>query len=82
MADGINRKKFIAESAKHLAETETGNLLAFLADECKRYKAEIMPMYPTDEMDDCQEFDWAKSEFLDDLWDTIYQHFTDEKNGV
>lgn len=76
--NGIDRDKLIAESARHLAGTdENEKLLAFLADEHKRFNAEIVPLIPADELDDFQEYDEAKNEFLESLWDVIQQHFDD-----
>ena len=71
-----NRDKLIAESARHLA-TENGKLLAFLADEHKRYLAEIMPLHPGNVDISFYEYDAAKNEFLESLWDAISQHFDD-----
>lgn len=53
------------------------DLLAFLAEQAKHYKAEILPQYPTEEMDSFEEFDMAKNEFLESLWDVVKQYFDD-----
>lgn len=61
------------------------NLLAFLADEHKRYMAEIQTLAPSPAEwrhyhSKEQEFDDARKEFLESLWDVIEQHF-DDQNG-
>lgn len=58
------------------------DLLAFLADEHKRYRAEILPLHP-DVDEDCScfsQYDIDKSDFLEALWDVISQHFDDRDN--
>ena len=62
------------------------DLLAFLADEHKRYMAEIQTLAPSpaiwqDFNVKEQEFDEAKNEFLESLWDVIQQHFEDDENA-
>lgn len=64
-------------------ETPTGkfrrqaDLMSFLADEFKSYQAKIQPLYPANLPDDIdyREYDKAKTEFLESLWDVISQHF-------
>ena len=60
------------------------DLMAFLSDEVKRYKAEILPLIPDEDADtetsdnSYMEFDETKNEFLESLWDVISQHFDDK----
>lgn len=67
-------------------KTNDAKLLAFLADEHKRYDADIKPLMPNfsdvgidDAEDDYRTFDDARNEFLESLWDVIGQHFDDVK---
>jgi len=60
-------------SGKHRRKED---LLAFLSDEHKRYRAEILPLYPDDSdicniIGDYEEYDDAKNEFLESLCDVI-----------
>jgi len=84
-------------SDKNYADVKLGNpidhtnkgkrqsdLMAFLADEYKRYNAEILPLYPDVEHgsdNGYEQYDADKNEFLENLWDTIQQHF-DDKTGT
>lgn len=45
------------------------DLLAHLLEQAKEYKANVLPLYPSDD------FDEAKNELLESVWDVIYQHF-------
>jgi hypothetical protein len=59
--------------------TKRQDLLDFLASEHKRYNTEIQPLYPNENGDcDYTVFDESKTDFLEDLWDVISQHFDDE----
>lgn len=58
------------------------DLFAFLVEQAKHYKAEILPLYPADDEHfdttyDFLTYDEAKTDFLDSLWDVILQHLTD-----
>lgn len=55
-------------------------LIAYLAEEAKEYKENILPLLDAKnnfENPDFVEFDEAKNEFLESLWDVIYQTFLD-----
>jgi len=58
--------------------TKQKQLLDFLQTEHKRYNETILPLYPKS-LDDFIDFDHAKSEFLENLWDTISEHFETEE---
>lgn len=79
----VGRDKLIIESAKHLAGTdEDGKLLAFLAEQAKEYKANVMPLYPSDSvLMDFEPYDVAKNSFFESLWDAVQQHFDDLGQG-
>lgn len=60
------------------------DLLAHLLEQAKEYKANVLPLYPSDDEPDSvttdfSEFDEAKNELLESLWDVIYQHFSDTR---
>ena len=76
-----NMDELYADAAR--SDNKTGaDLLEHLKEECVRYKAEILPLYPaygqrSEFADSFENFDEAKNEFLESLWDVIYQYFTD-----
>lgn len=56
------------------------DLLAHLSEQAEYYKAEILPLFQ-DSDDGFERYDALKNEFLENLWDVIYQHFEDIENG-
>lgn len=84
---GIDREKLIREARRHLsladdtARINTALLICHLREQAQKYKENILPLYPNDSYlvatQNHIDFDEAKYEFLESLWDVIYQHFTD-----
>lgn len=65
-------------------KNENAKLLDFLQTSCNEYQENILPLVPElypAEGNDYVEFDAAKNEFLESVWDAIYRHFTGEING-
>ena len=63
---------------------EQKKLLDFLQTSYNEYKADVLPLCPAPNEwkhfhHKEQEFDHAKNEFLESLWDVIRQHFDDQK---
>ncbi len=75
--------------ADDTARINTAMLVCHLREQAREYKANILPLHPDNpdsrfghpyEIDDSFEtFDSAKNEFLENVWDVIYQHFVDER---
>lgn len=73
--------------ADDVARINTDLLVCHLREQAREYKENILPLHPDnpalrfghpDEIDDSFEtYDSEKNEFLESLWDVIYQHFTD-----
>ncbi len=70
--------------ADDVARIKTALLVCHLREQAREYKENILPLYPdddppmpADESDSFETFDSEKNEFLENLWDVIYQHFTD-----
>ena len=76
-----------SEPVRHGRRKDDADLIPFLADEFKRYNTQIRPLHPDNREskstcgeiidDQFQEFDIAKEDFLESLWDVISQHFED-----
>jgi len=79
----IIRRLFLPTTTPTGQSRRQEDLMAFLADEYKRYGTLIQPLYPSDKDADAgfENFDAEKNEFLENLWDTIQQHF-DDKMGT
>lgn len=62
-----------------MGTTENDKLLAFLQEQYAEYQDNILPICSqSSQSDDAgYEFDDAKNEFLESLWDVIKQHFDD-----
>lgn len=54
-------------------------LLCHLREQAREYKENILPLFVDAETSDnsFETYDSEKNEFLENLWDVIYQHFTD-----
>jgi len=64
----------------HITRTvsQDAALLAYIKEQVRHYRAEILPLYPSsDDESDSGPFDEAKNEFLESLWDIVCQHFDD-----
>ncbi len=81
-AETIRRQFLHTNKPTQGKSRRASDLLAFLAEEHKRYRTEIEPMIPVDGSDydsRLEDFDDAKNEFLESLWDVISQHFDDRE---
>ncbi len=60
-------------------------LVAHLREQDEHYRTVIQPLYPDTETypddgsDNFEDFDAARNEFLESLWDVVGQHFADER---
>jgi pyrroloquinoline quinone (PQQ) biosynthesis protein C len=55
-------------------DAEKGNLLAYLIERAEHYRVSILALQSDESHYD---FDDARNDFLEDLWDVIYPHLVD-----